>query len=225
MHRVSRFSLTLILMALFVASIAAGDGPQFSSAPIIFAGESNSADTANAPGTNSVTTGVAVGQGGFTFTPSNVKILPGDTVTWTFKSANHTVSSGVPCTLDNNYCSPSDASCASAATNSLNSTYSHIFNQVGTFPYFCRVHCGFGMTGQVQVIMPAITTVTRATDGHFTVTGTSIVNRGPAVTSTSSLLIPFGNPQSIPTDVNGGFQFDDTSVSTATAQFYFLTFP
>ncbi|MDQ6940516.1 MAG: plastocyanin/azurin family copper-binding protein, partial [Verrucomicrobiota bacterium] len=205
-------------------SVSGGDGQQFSSAPIVFAGEQNS-NPATPPNPDSVTIGVTVGQSGFTFTPSTAKILPGDTVTWTFLGSNHTVSSGVPCTVDNQYCSPSNMSCASSPTNTLNSTYSHIFNQVGASPYFCRVHCGFGMTGTVQVIMPAITTATRATDGHFTAAGTSAANRGATVRSTPDLLTAFGNPQSITTDSTGVFQFDDTSVPTATAQFYEVTFP
>lgn len=53
----------------------------------------------------------------------------------------------------------------------------------------------------------------------------ALANRGPTVKSTPDLLTAFGNPQAIPTDVNGVFQFDDTSVSTSTAQFYQLTFP
>src|SRR5687767_3318562 len=71
------------------------------------------------------------------FTPTNLNISKGTTVTWTWNTnRNHTVTSGN----------------ASAPTNLFDSgikssgTFSFTFNSTGTFPYHCRVH-GAMMTG------------------------------------------------------------------------------
>ncbi len=216
------------MTVLFVAagSVSAGDRQQSANAPIVFAAEANSLEQAIPPNPDSVTVGVTVGpSNSLTFSPSSVTILIGDTVQWTFLALNHTVSSGAPCILDNMYCTPSDTGCSSAPTMPLNATYSHAFNQAGTYPYFCRVHCNFGMRGIVLVIVPAITTVTRAVDGHFTVTGTSVRGRSATVKSAPDLMTAFANPQMITTDTNGIFQFDDTSTAGATMQFYQVSFP
>jgi plastocyanin len=89
--------------------------------------------------------------GTLTFSPDTLTICRGDTVTWMWGSDSHTVTSGTGCTPDNQFCSPNDTNCATAATSITGATYSHTFPAAGTFPYFCRPHCGSGMTGSIVV--------------------------------------------------------------------------
>ena len=66
----------------------------------------------------------------FAFTPSELKVKVGDTVTWTNKdSAPHTVTSD---------------SGSELASQSLSKgqTYSHTFSQAGTYSYHCSIHTG-----------------------------------------------------------------------------------
>lgn len=97
---------------------------------------------------------VSVGaNGALAFAPTTANIHVGDTVTWTFAGAGHTVTSGAGCTADNQFCSPNDTNCANATTGNAGTTYSHTFTDAGTFPYFCQVHCAapFNMKGTVVV--------------------------------------------------------------------------
>ncbi len=98
---------------------------------------------------------VNVGQGGFSFAPPTVTIQVGDTVHWVWSAGGHTVTSGGSCTADNLFCSPSNLNCAAGANSASGATYDHVFPSVGSFPYFCRPHCSFGMTGTVIVQAPA----------------------------------------------------------------------
>ena len=94
---------------------------------------------------------VFVGQNGTTFTPSQVTIQPGDTVHWVWSISGHNVTSGSNCTNDNLFCSPTNTGCSANPTSTTGATYDRIFSSAGTFPYFCRPHCLFGMTGTVFV--------------------------------------------------------------------------
>src|SRR6266516_468873 len=49
---------------------------------------------------------VAVGQGGDVFVPDTVNISVGDTVRWTWFETGHSVTSGPPCSVDSQFCSP-----------------------------------------------------------------------------------------------------------------------
>jgi amicyanin len=74
---------------------------------------------------------------GFVFNPSELNIKTGDTVTWTNKdSAPHTVVSDSGSELD----SPS---------LSQGQTFSHTFNQAGTFNY----HCGLHLSMKAKVVV------------------------------------------------------------------------
>jgi plastocyanin len=99
---------------------------------------------------------VQVAQSGFSFSPSTVTLEPGDTVHWIWVNSGHTVTSGntTTCTVDNQFCSPSNTSCSTAATSNAGATYDHTFPSAGTFPYFCRPHCSSGMKGTVNVQVP-----------------------------------------------------------------------
>jgi plastocyanin len=94
---------------------------------------------------------VAVGVDGFTFTPATANISVGDTVRWTWFSNNHSVTSGDPCTPDEQFCSPDDTNCDQGTLSNNGAVYEHTFAQAGTFNYFCFAHCALGMTGVVNV--------------------------------------------------------------------------
>jgi Plastocyanin len=84
--------------------------------------------------------------GSFTFDPSSQTINVGDTVTWTWGLGLHSTTSGALCLADDKW--------NSGLLTSPNS-FSVTFTAAGTFSYFCQLHCGFGMTG--QIIVQAVT--------------------------------------------------------------------
>jgi plastocyanin len=102
---------------------------------------------------------VTVGNNCRCFSPSSVTIHPGDTVQWTWSSTGHSSTSGTP-----------------GAPNGLwdsmilnqGATFSHTFNAVGSFPYYCTPHgqcCN--MVGTVIVSNPTPTPSPTATPiGH-----------------------------------------------------------
>lgn len=153
----SYWALGLLAASLFACSkegsgvFPTADG----GAPITDGGVSRT-DASPTPTVDSGTTGivheVTTGAGGaLTFSPAAMTIRRGDTVTWRFASAGHTVTSGSSCTADNLFCSPDDTRCTAARLSSGGDSYSHTFNTTGTFPYFCAVHCSLGMTGTITV--------------------------------------------------------------------------
>jgi plastocyanin len=95
---------------------------------------------------------VSVGSGGFVFTPDTVTIRVGDTVRWTWASAGHSVTSGDPCTVDGQFCSPDDTNCNQGVLSGTGTVYEHTFDQASTYNYFCFSHCALGMTGVVNVV-------------------------------------------------------------------------
>ncbi len=92
---------------------------------------------------------VYVADGGLRFNPSSLTIPVGDTVHWVWVSSGHTVVSGTSCTADNKFCSPSDTSCAAPPALAQGATYDHVFSAPGMFPYYCSIHCAFGMVGTI----------------------------------------------------------------------------
>jgi len=73
------------------------------------------------------------------FNPSSVTIHPGDQVKWTWVSSGHSTTSGSPGMPNGIW---------DSGIRSQGATFTHTFNSVGTFPYYCTVH---GETGQVIV--------------------------------------------------------------------------
>ena len=91
---------------------------------------------------------VPVAMTNFLFTPANVSINIGDTVTWSVQQGFHdTVSgaNGVPSGLWN-------SGTQFGRLMFPGESFSFTFNAAGTFPYFCTPHWTFGMAGSVQVI-------------------------------------------------------------------------
>ncbi|MBI1177783.1 CHRD domain-containing protein [bacterium] len=80
-----------------------------------------------------------------TFSPANVTIQAGDTVTWQWAAGLHSTTSGNPGAPDGLW----DSGVIGAG-----STFSHTFNTTGNFPYYCTPHAGFGMVGVVSVQAP-----------------------------------------------------------------------
>jgi len=94
---------------------------------------------------------VDVGNGGFTFDPSELNISAGDTVRWTWFSNNHSVTSGACDAADSQFCSPDDTNCAAGILSNTGTVYEHTFSQPGVYSYFCDAHCTLGMVGVVNV--------------------------------------------------------------------------
>src|SRR5689334_471738 len=78
-----------------------------------------------------------------TFSPFVVSIAPGDTVMWTWKGINHSVTSGMPGAPDGMF---------DSGIHNSGFTFSVTFSTPGTFNYFCSPHGACcGMTGKVTV--------------------------------------------------------------------------
>jgi len=104
------------------------------------------------PSATSQIVDVSVGPAGNrVFAPSTVNISVGDTVRWTWASANHSVSSGTGCTIDSQFCSPADVNCNMGILSNTGTVYQHTFGQAGSYSYFCVAHCESGMIGVVNV--------------------------------------------------------------------------
>lgn len=81
------------------------------------------------------------------FSPTQLTINIGDTVTWVNNSfLQHTVTSGSSCSPNGIFASP--------GVLDPNATFSYTFESVGAFPYFCIPHCLVGMRGTVTVDAP-----------------------------------------------------------------------
>ena len=100
---------------------------------------------------------VAVGPSGdkIRFVPDTLNISVGDTVRWTWGSDAHSVTSGTPCTADEQFCSPDNMNCDAGILNNTGFVYEHTFTQAGTYSYFCALHCFAGMTGVINVTPPS----------------------------------------------------------------------
>lgn len=100
-------------------------------------------------GAETVSRTVAVGpNGNFVFEPTTVTVTPGSTVTWKWKSDNHNIVVASQ---------PEAASWKGTAgppskTYSAGHTYSHTFDVLGTYDYYCNPHRQVGMKGTVEVV-------------------------------------------------------------------------
>src|SRR5262249_16116927 len=136
---------------------------------------------------SAATIGVAVGYYGglIEFYPSSVTIHPGDQVKWIWRSCGHSTTSG--------------NGIWNSGVRSQGATFTHTFNSLGTFPYYCTQHTAY--TG-FQVI------VTSATP---TPTGPPIVTTNPAgfIASFSATLKGSLNPDGLSTTFH--FQYGTTT--------------
>jgi len=77
------------------------------------------------------------------FSPRDITISVGDSVTWSFEGSNlHTVTEGANA-------NPPSPLFDSPLMRS--GTFGYRFTTAGAFPYHCRPHIGVGMTGSVTV--------------------------------------------------------------------------
>lgn len=105
---------------------------------------------ANDGGTESAAAGnaVVVGPGGsYAFEPSSVTVAVGDTVTWTWESANHNV---VVSSQPDGAEWPGTAG-GGSRTYDVDHTYEYTFETAGTYEYYCQPHEGLGMIAEVVV--------------------------------------------------------------------------
>jgi plastocyanin len=142
---------------------------------------------------------VAVGVDGLSFTPPTANISVGDTVRWTWFSNGHSVTSGDPCTVNGQFCSPDDTNCDTGTLSNNGFVYEHTFAQVGTFNYFCFAHCGSGMTGVVNVAAGATPTPAPTPTPSPTPTPTPTVTPIATPSATPSVTPPPPTPTATPT--------------------------
>jgi plastocyanin len=151
------FWLGMIFAIVFLVRAESGERrtitPHTKSAPPIRILDQNGQPAVNGvPSATSTIFDVTVGGGnGFQFVPDTVNISVGDTVRWTWANSGHSVTSGLPCAADSQYCSPDDMNCNSIILSNQGFIYQHTFGLPGRYSYFCHAHCVIGMTGVVNV--------------------------------------------------------------------------
>lgn len=96
-------------------------------------------------------TKVTVGLGGNRFSPTNVTISVNDSVVWNWNTTFHSTTSGTNGVPGDDNGVPS-GSWDSGVIMSTPFSFTNTFTSAGVFSYYCRVHFGIGMTGQVFVV-------------------------------------------------------------------------
>ncbi len=119
--------ITLLALAALVAAV------------VMTAGCTSSSNTSPSSSPQVSTAGQnTVSMKNIAFNPSSLTINKGATVTWTNDdSTTHTVTS--------------DTGLWDSGNLSPGQTYTHQFNDTGTFPYHCSSHVGQGMKGTIIV--------------------------------------------------------------------------
>jgi plastocyanin len=106
---------------------------------------------------------------GFAFSPNNIQITTGTTVTWTNKdAAPHTTSSLT--------------AVWNSGTLNQNQTFSFTFNSTGVFPYRCNIHTS--MTASITVVDPATNTPTATNTATVVPSATNTATLTPTRTNT-----------------------------------------
>src|SRR5690348_2948191 len=153
--------------------------------------------------TTAATVTVTVGNNCFCFQPASVTIHPGDTVQGTWSSTGHSSTSGTP---------GHPTGLWDSTVLNEGDTFSHTFNTVGSFPYYCTPHGAlFGMTGTVTVASASPTPAPTPTPTPAPVTGPPVVTTSPAtfVASFSARLNASLNPHGLATTFH--FQYGTTT--------------
>lgn len=116
----------------------------FSILSIALVGCSSNSSGTDPDGDNGGPGATEVGMSSQAFSPANIEIKVGTTVKWTNgSSVTHTVTSGTNGEHDDEFDSGNLAPGAS---------FSHTFDEIGEFPYYCIPHLNAGMTGSVTVV-------------------------------------------------------------------------
>jgi glucose/arabinose dehydrogenase/plastocyanin len=144
----------------------------------------------------------------FGFSPQDVTVTVGDTVTWVNTgSYNHTTTSGTTAG------GPHPDGLWDSGYLSSGASYSHTFTQVGTYPYYCAPHYTH-MTGTV--------TVKPAANVAPTIAITSPAN-GASLVSPATVAIQASASDADGTVAKVEFYVDDNSVGSVTASPYAKT--
>ncbi|MFN8532964.1 MAG: plastocyanin/azurin family copper-binding protein [Dehalococcoidia bacterium] len=121
----------------------------------------------------------------FAFQPQTVTINVGQAVTWTNAgSVTHTTTSSNQVAND---------PCCWDVTVQPGFTFERVFNQAGSFTYFCRFHQGQGMTGTIVVQQQSTATAPPAATNTPPPPGATNTPAGPTFTATSTVS-PTGQP-------------------------------
>jgi plastocyanin len=136
------------------------------------------------------------------FDPVQVTIVIGDTIKWTATSGDHTATSGT---------GSSDPSMGDLFDLELNegTSATHVFNDIGSFDYFCIPHEDDGMKGKVIVTAVDIDTTQVSASGTAFSPANITIEEGDAVrwTSSGSHTVTSGEDDS---DPDAGLLFDAT---------------
>jgi plastocyanin len=100
----------------------------------------------NPTSTPSPTPTTSVGVKNNLFTPGNISVSPGATVTWTWDSCTDDGYGGPQTCVDHNVTFDDGV----ASTTKSSGAYARSFPTAGTYPYHCAVH-GASMSGRVVV--------------------------------------------------------------------------
>jgi len=103
-------------------------------------------------GQSEVSVDVGAGQTGLAFAPENVRISTGTTITWewTGQGGQHNVVHQP--SEDQDTTGLSEAAFESELVESSEKTFTHTFEETGTFFYVCTIHKASGMVGLVEVV-------------------------------------------------------------------------
>lgn len=129
--------------------------------------------------------------GGMRFTPARVQIALGDSVVWEAADDGHTVTSR-------------NGSFDSSPRGLMGEgdKYRFRFRVPGTFAYFCRVHQGRGMRGEIVVVDPSAPTATTSRVTPVTAaatTSSTTTTTAPTTTTTRRLATSSTTSRSIAT--------------------------
>jgi plastocyanin len=140
----------------------------------------------------------AIAQVGLEFQPSELRVKPGDVIQWIWTDGEHTVTSGNGCEFDHLY--------FDEPLSNQNPVVEFVVPAgVSEIPYFCRPHCGMGMTGLI-IVEPAILVGDLNCDGVV-----SLGDINPFVLAMSNLPAYQTNYPDCPfenRDINGDGVFD-----------------
>ncbi|MDA0666943.1 MAG: plastocyanin/azurin family copper-binding protein [Planctomycetota bacterium] len=122
---------------------------------------------------------VQVAESGFTFTPQDININMGDTITWVWNGAiSHNVDSDIAGVFRSGL--------PVAAPNTFSVTFDALFiaaNPVAAdlYTYHCDPHQAIGMVGSIQVMAPRVLSLTNFSAGQFGTMNVDGLNAGGTV--------------------------------------------
>lgn len=157
-------------------------------------------------------TTVLVGSGGLRFNPTNVVIASGDSVIWSWVGIDHSTTSGTNGNHGDDLGS-TNGLWDSGIITTLPHSFTNTFFNFGTFSYYCTVHSGLGMTGQVIVAGASIPPTVGITSPQF----------GAVFAAPANVLILAGATNGNSVLANVEFLSDATVVASQTTGPFFTT--